>query len=428
MAKPTQEKKNYGVPPVQTTALIIIAITTIAIFVLLLENLPVSKLTPRESISGAVAAAIPVVPEAQQQFNYFRRINWVCGDGLIGGSSFSEQSGGCVIEERLLAWAEKFCNPAKLMDYTLLDSCQPMPACVDSDGRDYFTKGTMYYANTPSILNVDVCTNSQGGNPGATGSFVNEYVCPANPKESDIDLHQCDFGCKNGACFKLPQYSCKDSDKGKEDYYTLGQVTGDNGEGKLWPFLNDVCVDTFVAGDPTLWKGDQGRYVSEQYCDKDPDHGVMHYENVFKCPKGCVAGVCVSKPVLTNLKLKDKLSAKEPEFEFDNKGPYWVVDSKNAKQRYSVIASLFGIDGSVIITASQINTFPEVQPKKFVWYDLGRKEKFNVKLFDPINNKYNVVQELVRTEMMTPGRYTLTMTIVMPNKAEVPASIRLKVV
>ncbi len=98
------------------------------------------------------------------------------------------------------------------------------PACVDSDGENFFKKGKTtghlgcIEMNNPVIDHRDRCVDASGNEVSScdAGCEVEEYICGTQCNEVSSFKRICDIGCKNGACLKgcTVEWVCK-SDKFK---------------------------------------------------------------------------------------------------------------------------------------------------------------------------------------------------------------------
>jgi len=139
----------------------------------------------------------------------------------------------------------------------------PEPDCIDSDGLDESTQGTVTFNSTEY---QDSCDD---------GSTVKEYFCDGNSLEiKQIPCKETEE-CISGKCVKkeepepAPEPKCIETDSGS-DYYNYGSV---NYNGQLY---HDVC---------------QGNYdLLEYYCDNDELKQTTHH-----CSTGerCEEGECV---------------------------------------------------------------------------------------------------------------------------------------
>ena len=152
--------------------------------------------------------------------------------------------------------------------------CNPEPeaptllSCEDSDGgMDYDTEGTVTqtYSEGPGIVRRDSCI----------GTFVQELFCRSD-NTAGQQLHNCEYGCTDGACTPEPEEEpvCNDSDGGR-DYDERGTTTRTMGD------ETETHTDTCL-----------GNSVREYYCQASSSIGsVLH-----TCAYGCTAGVCNEEP------------------------------------------------------------------------------------------------------------------------------------
>lgn len=138
----------------------------------------------------------------------------------------------------------------------------PTAICSDSDGGlVYGIKGT---TSKGSLSYTDYC---------GVGNNLFENYCDASGNLQTNYLYVCPDVCKDGACVKSTNQSCKDSDGGL--YYHIKGSTGINGE------YTDYC--------PT---NDVPNTLVEYTCtSKDSRVGVV--SNYYICPNGCKEGTCL---------------------------------------------------------------------------------------------------------------------------------------
>ena len=158
--------------------------------------------------------------------------------------------------------------------------------CTDSDGVDYYKKGTVtinpYFDG--SVFNAaDACGAQR------YEGYVIEETCNLNDnKDTFVPInYKCPYGCSEGACIQQNQTNtCTDSDDGK-DYYVKGTTTGiirctDQAQCMTPQTVSDLC-------------GSDGFTLTEFYCDNDGFQVVDLTSGTYsyKCPNGCSNGACV---------------------------------------------------------------------------------------------------------------------------------------
>jgi len=164
--------------------------------------------------------------------------------------------------------------------------CSAPSVCTDSDGRNYFVKGTFSGLwNGEQITNTDSCVDSlsETGDDVPSSNYLGEGYCENN--QLKVERITCQYGCEDGVCLPEPVKACFDSDG--RDYNTAGYV-------EAYETLNDVSKDKHydycgVAGEET------GRLV-EYVCGSD---GLVT-KDVHACPNGCKINVCAPSPVCTD--------------------------------------------------------------------------------------------------------------------------------
>jgi len=151
--------------------------------------------------------------------------------------------------------------------------------CYDSDGGEKFflrghieteefdvdtTGGGGSYppGSSPTIRRTARSTSTPGPEDAClTAGTLTEYFCNA----SGIQHREvtCRYGCASGVC------TCPESDGGREDYYTRGDINGNF----------DYCDSLSVI---------------EQYCAWDEVAGTVEIrQDRHRCPNGCSNGACI---------------------------------------------------------------------------------------------------------------------------------------
>ena len=139
--------------------------------------------------------------------------------------------------------------------------------CTDSDGSNYFLKGTVYYNSTSTS---DSCYS---------GTEVKEQICLNYTRQEIIE--DCknwgsSFICTYGVC-SLPYVNCTDSDG--LDYFNKGYVL-DNSYPNMTFY--DECADN-----DTLWERTCGTYGLSKVIKNCNDFGMKYM---------CLDGQCVLQP------------------------------------------------------------------------------------------------------------------------------------
>jgi len=224
------------------------------------------------------------------------------------------------------------------LSYYCEDAQPPEPKCFDSDGRDYYNKGSLKYFDNPYGVTqeFDSCTSA---------NTLRESVCNSQTEYTqNYDKVYCDLGCSNGACVKkaTQSVSCPNTpDRPAEIFaktgvtYNLKGTDGEMHELKLidvsdnemncgisvdgdvsWigigrnAEINNVLVQVIGAGigsqsDPNLdtcqlrlacrWKCTEGTLA----CFGPTVKVCQNSDWVVKkeCANGCYGGSCVDEPV-----------------------------------------------------------------------------------------------------------------------------------
>jgi len=161
-------------------------------------------------------------------------------------------------------------------------------ACNDSDGTDFFTKGTTM-SEFGEVLEEN-CLNS---------NQVNEFICVIN-SEGIYALAPanllCPNGCSNGACVESSEDFCVETEAGdislfdtRINYYSRSTLIFQKSQGRN--SITESCVNS--------------THLREYYC-----NGLEPYEVLYECPNGCVDGACNSSAPFC--------------FEYDNGVNYYV--------------------------------------------------------------------------------------------------------
>jgi hypothetical protein len=138
------------------------------------------------------------------------------------------------------------------------------PTCTDSDGGiDYFVKG--------------LCSGTNGNFwDYCTGNTCNEYYCNSKKKcvtspMSCVNLSGSDGTCYDGACQRLPENNCTDSDGGIV-YNVKGTCTDDVGS------YTDYCT---------------GNVCNEYYCDAQKTCSLTEMDCSTNQSGTCYDGACI---------------------------------------------------------------------------------------------------------------------------------------
>src|SRR3989339_828401 len=225
--------------------------------------------------------------------------NWTCG-------SF----GACINGQQSKTCTQSNC-PSQDLTKTESQACST--PCTDSDvsydhsnGKDYFTKGTVSYEGANAYLMITNYVYTIEDSCSGTNNIV-EHYCEDGAKKSEY--YFCSKGCENGACKRsctpnwqptvwsawvngtrsrtyLDSNNCGDTtDKPKDD---IDSTCTDSDNGK----------DYFVKGTMKYTGGSYidscmgGNSAIEYYCDET---GVGKTEN-YSCEFGCVNDVCRRPP------------------------------------------------------------------------------------------------------------------------------------
>ncbi|MEM4663157.1 MAG: hypothetical protein QXM75_03995 [Candidatus Diapherotrites archaeon] len=133
----------------------------------------------------------------------------------------------------------------------------PSSTCIDSDGKDIYTKGTV---NENGRISTDECT--------CGGSRVKEMFCYKGMTASEEIYCPTGYTCIDGACVQgSSSPGCTDSDGGKN--FSVRGLTVFGGTN-----YEDFC---------------NGNVVTEYYCE-----GGKGYSTTYLCPNGCSNGACKS--------------------------------------------------------------------------------------------------------------------------------------
>lgn len=131
--------------------------------------------------------------------------------------------------------------------------------CIDSDFKDYYTKGTVNYQGE---ISTDYCKDN---------NYLVEFICSI----VDVKIQEekyCKTGCNDGACNEetnTVESTCTDSDLGTGEEFIKGTVTDPKGT------VEDECLNSNT--------------VKEYRC------GTVGYRTSsnIECDNGCKEGVCV---------------------------------------------------------------------------------------------------------------------------------------
>lgn len=165
---------------------------------------------------------------------------------------------------------ENGCKDGACLNETIVT---PEPFCSDSDGLNYFSKGSVK-DNTGERF--DYCKK------GDEGDYVAEYFCDGNIVNNKPYL--CANGCNDGACNPETINKCTDSDNGL-NYYEKGTTKWSVFDGSI-NSQDDYCLDD--------------KQLSEGYCLDNPDeNGKSYKRDTFECPNGCKDGVCIKGELIS---------------------------------------------------------------------------------------------------------------------------------
>ncbi len=177
---------------------------------------------------------------------------------------------------QIIAEQQKPKEPVSVADVAATPPPPPPPPvapkeCTDSDGKDYYTKGTVEILNSGKI-GVDTCTST------STGYLLKEKICAQNTKgEWVINFESiiCDASCDGYTCpLSTKTAKCIETDNGKDT-----KVKGTTKYESTAVSMIDSCPPN-------------GLYVTEYYC----EDAVIKQESI-KCDGGslCSDGACVKK-------------------------------------------------------------------------------------------------------------------------------------
>jgi len=148
----------------------------------------------------------------------------------------------------------------------------PPPApkeCTDSDGKDYYTKGTVSVLKSGKV-GVDTCTST------ATGYVLKEKTCAQDAKSEwiiNFETIVCDASCDGYTCpISTKNAKCTETDNGKDP-----SVKGTTKYESNSDVMSDFCTP---AG-----------FISEYYC----EDGVIKQESIKCAGFLCSNGACVKK-------------------------------------------------------------------------------------------------------------------------------------
>jgi hypothetical protein len=187
----------------------------------------------------------------------------------------------------------KICEPGE--EYTCPQDCGMPTECTDSDGgANPYLSGILTY---DYMDYTDYCIDD---------AYILEYSCQSDPSNPGYVTQKirCEFGCKEGACLKVPPPAeiCTDSDGGL-NYYLKGSVS-DKGDK-----FEDKCV-TLTTSTISYYVQKDGKnyiynnfdfdectgadcYVAEAYCSSGEE--IAQQFDIFKCTDGCKDGACIKK-------------------------------------------------------------------------------------------------------------------------------------
>jgi hypothetical protein len=146
--------------------------------------------------------------------------------------------------------------------------------CTDSDGgENYYVKGSTTGPTVEGVMGTDTDTCNQDN------TFLLESWCYGKYRTKTI--YQCPNGCYDGACIQLPNYTCTDSDGGK-NYNVKGTTYGvlyTTASIEPYKTYSDECSS-------------QNGQLIEYYCRS----GNNSYLDIqwYTCPYGCKDGRCIS--------------------------------------------------------------------------------------------------------------------------------------
>lgn len=133
---------------------------------------------------------------------------------------------------------------------------EPEESCIDSDGKDTYTKGTVVAFGKTFEDSCD-------------GQFIKEYYCEKG--EAATSTWQCasGFTCEEGKCVRIRNV-CSETDGGR-DIYTIGTL-----------YINSSLKATYID------KCKSDTLLKEYYCENDE----MVSEDII-CETECKQGRCL---------------------------------------------------------------------------------------------------------------------------------------
>lgn len=173
--------------------------------------------------------------------------------------------------------------------------------CQDSDGIDYYTKGTasgkhwQEFSGWGYFEKQDYCWERSSSQPSENGDYVIDFNCAFNPRIQEIvlvgSIFKCPNGCSDGSCLKVEQEASEENEESStieiEEINRNGFICGScELENKCYPIgyrINDkFCSDNknFVE---QLSKG-------------------KNCQNSFECTSNvCAAGECISESLIRKI-------------------------------------------------------------------------------------------------------------------------------
>ena len=151
--------------------------------------------------------------------------------------------------------------------------------CSDSDGRDYYTRGTNEFDGSSTI---EICVGDDGKpTTGEEGTQVTESWCENNERKTEI--YPCSNDCSAGACIKI----IPDKNPIEIPNMTKEACQGCVLEDKCYPFgyrkAGNFCSDT------------NNQFIEQK-------QGDSNCENNFECSSNvCVSGKCLSESFLQKI-------------------------------------------------------------------------------------------------------------------------------
>jgi len=174
-----------------------------------------------------------------------------------------------------------------------IEDVPPKLTCTDSDeGENFYEKGTTtgvvawWDAVQENVKQHEdycttICQGSVGSGKSEEGPCLLEFSCQEHSKRQDgkvyagFTVKKCENGCKDGVCVQKKEYTCIDSDGGK-NLFEAGRAQGSDGNGSF-----DAC---------NYWTDDTKGVISEAIC---TDTQTTHID--LRCPEEkpyCNRAVC----------------------------------------------------------------------------------------------------------------------------------------